>query len=157
MLACRLHIHTRLWCLNSKRREHLVVLADHGHCHAYDPNEIFFSVERNLALPYLPQFRLESRTVCNGGVGEATQFHALQQATATWRCGERQKQFADGTAVQRHARTYRVVQPQRPLLRLDTVQIYNLAVEQGTDVACLIERMHQPLEDDMRHVVPHRR
>src|SRR5215510_3892176 len=126
MSACGLHIHTRLRSMNSKRRKHLAVLADHGHCHAYDSDKIFFAVERNLFLPYLPQFRLESRAVCNGAVGEATQFHALQHATATWRCGERQKQFADGTAVQRHARTYRVVQPQRPMLRLDTVQIYNL-------------------------------
>ena len=71
MPACGLHVHARFRCLDGKRGKHLAVLADHGHCHANDPDEIFLAVERNLFLANLPQFGLKPGADRDGAIREA--------------------------------------------------------------------------------------
>jgi len=86
----------------------------------------------------------------------AAQLEALQQTAPAHRGGQRQIELADGAAMQRHPRADGVVQAQRPVLRLDAIEIDHLAVEQRADVAGLVDRMHQALQHHMRCVVAHR-
>src|SRR6478752_2811366 len=93
-----LQIHTHFRRLDRERSEHLAVLADHRHGHADDAREIFLTIERDLLLPNLPQFRVKPRTVGDGGVSEAPELQTLQQAAPARRGGKREIELANGTA-----------------------------------------------------------
>ena len=99
---------------------------------------------------------VSSRACRRWWVGVAAQLEALQQAPPARRRGQRQEQLADGAAMQRHARAASVVQPQRPVLGLDAVEIDHFAVEQRANIAGLVQRVHQALQHHVRRVVTHR-
>src|SRR5580765_6064879 len=138
MTARGLQIHARFRRLNGEGGEHLAVLANHRYRHADDADEILLPVERNLLFADLAQFGVEPGAVGNGAAGKTPELQALQQTAAARRSGQRQIQLADSAAMQRHARADGVVQPQRPMLRFDAVEIGHLTVEKRADIAGLV-------------------
>ena len=139
------------------RGQHFAVSPDHRHRHANHADEIFLAVERDLFFADLPQLGLQPRPFGNGALGEAAQFQALQQPLAAPRRQQCQIQFADGAAMERHSRAGAEMQPQRPMLGLDAVEIDDLAVEHDADIAGLVHLVRQPPQQSMAARLAHRR